>query len=105
MRRVFVGDIQGCREPLERLLAAADDATAPVRVVLSMRADFLDRLSVLTASGSPRSRASASRNRPAKPVRSRTMAQGRGRAFWPLGRLQDIPLAVSRWRAEAGQPA
>ena len=40
-----------------------------------------------------------------KPVRSRTMAQGRGRAFWPLGRLQDIPLAVSRWRAEAGQPA
>lgn len=24
MRRIFVGDIQGCREPLERLLAAAD---------------------------------------------------------------------------------
>jgi hypothetical protein len=29
---------------LAALLAAADDATAPVRVVLSMRADFLDRL-------------------------------------------------------------
>jgi len=29
---------------LASLLAAADDATAPVRVVLSMRADFLDRL-------------------------------------------------------------
>lgn len=27
------------------------------------------------------------------------------RTFWPLGRLQDIPLAVSRWRSEAGQPA
>jgi serine/threonine protein kinase len=34
IRRVF----------LAALLAAADDATAPVRVVLSMRADFLDRL-------------------------------------------------------------
>jgi hypothetical protein len=29
---------------LAALLAAADDATSPVRVVLSMRADFLDRL-------------------------------------------------------------
>jgi eukaryotic-like serine/threonine-protein kinase len=29
---------------LASLLAAADDATSPVRVVLSMRADFLDRL-------------------------------------------------------------
>ena len=40
-----------------------------------------------------------------KPVRGRIGASARGRAFWPLGRLQDIPLAVSRWRAEAGQPA
>jgi eukaryotic-like serine/threonine-protein kinase len=31
---------------LTAMLAAADDASAPVRVVLSMRADFLDRLAV-----------------------------------------------------------
>ncbi len=31
---------------LAALLAAADDASSPVRVVLSMRADFLDRLAV-----------------------------------------------------------
>jgi hypothetical protein len=41
-----------CEDPAERqlfltaMLAAADDASAPVRVVLSMRADFLDRLAV-----------------------------------------------------------
>jgi methanogenic corrinoid protein MtbC1 len=39
-----------------------------------------------------------------KPVRGKANT-GAGRTFWPLGRLQDIPLAVSRWRAEAGQPA
>lgn len=40
-----------------------------------------------------------------KPVRGRPGAASGGRGYWPLGRLQDIPLAVSRWRAEAGQPA
>ena len=40
-----------------------------------------------------------------KPVRGRPGAASGSRGYWPLGRLQDIPLAVSRWRAEAGQPA
>jgi methanogenic corrinoid protein MtbC1 len=40
-----------------------------------------------------------------KPVRSRVISPTRGKAFWPLGRLQDIPLAVTRWRSEAGLPA
>lgn len=39
-----------------------------------------------------------------KSVRGRPLPS-QGRTFWPLGRLQDIPLAVSRWRSEAGLPA
>jgi hypothetical protein len=40
-----LSDDDGARQVfLAALLAAADDASAPVRIVLSMRADFLDRL-------------------------------------------------------------
>ncbi len=52
MRRIFVGDIQGCREPLERLLAAVDfmprrDRLLPVGDMVNKGPDSAGTLDLL----------------------------------------------------------
>ena len=52
MRRIFVGDIQGCREPLERLLAAVDflpgrDRLMPVGDMVNKGPDSAGTLDLL----------------------------------------------------------
>lgn len=56
MRRIFVGDIQGCREPLERLLAAVDfvpgrDRLLPVGDLVNKGPDSLGTLDLLMQLG------------------------------------------------------